>query len=212
MHATWPEQQSNAWPMPLPRTFKTKPRGKAVVEGGGSAAARTVELLGGIWSWADKRGLVTGPSPTRGVETQGAPKDRTLDANELARLGAAMRGQEALRPMAVAALRLIALSGLRREETCGRRWVEIDFAASCLRLEATKTGRSTRPIGEAALDLLSTLARGQSAWVFPNRDGSGSADLKKSIAALFDAAGLADARSHDLRRTFASLAAQRQGA
>jgi integrase len=116
-----------------------------------------------------------------------------------------MRGQEALRPMAVAALRLIALSGLRRE-------VEIDFAASCLRLEATKTGRSTRPIGEAALDLLSTLARGQSAWVFPNRDGSGSADLKKSIAALFDAAGLADARSHDLRRTFASLAAQRQGA
>jgi hypothetical protein len=70
------------------------------VEGGGSAAARTVELLGGNWSWADKRGLVTGPSPTRGVETQrGAPKDRTLDASELARLGAAMRGQEALRPM-----------------------------------------------------------------------------------------------------------------
>jgi hypothetical protein len=66
--------ESNAWPMPLPRTFKTKPRGKAVVEGGGSAAARTVELLGGIWSWADKRGLVTGPSPTRGVETQGGTK------------------------------------------------------------------------------------------------------------------------------------------
>jgi Phage integrase family len=32
-------------------------------------------------------------------------------------------------------------------------------------------------------------------------------DLKKQISALFDAAGLHDARGHDLRRTFASLAA-----
>jgi integrase len=190
-------------------TFKTRPRGKAVVEGGASTAARTVELLGGIWTWAEKRGFVSGPSPTRGVETQrGSPKDRTLDARELARLGTAMRGQEPLHPAAVAALRLIALTGLRREEACGLRWREIDFTASCLRLETTKTGRSIRPIGRGALDLLSTLPRGQGEWGFPNRDGSGSADLKKSIAALFDLAGLPDARSHDLRRTFASLAAE----
>jgi integrase len=45
-------------------------------------------------------------------------------------------------------------------------------------------------------------------WLFPNRNGTGSADLKKSIAAIFDAAGLKDARSHDLRRTFASIAAE----
>src|SRR5206468_10576999 len=45
------------------------------------------------------------------------------------------------------------------------------------------------------------------AWVFPNRNDSGSADLKKSISAIFDAAGLTDARSHDLRRTFGSVAA-----
>jgi len=190
-------------------TFKTRPRGKAVVVGGASTAARTVELLGGIWTWAEKRGFVSGPSPTRGVETQrGSPKDRTLDARELARLGTAMRGQEPLHPAAVAALRLIALTGLRREEACGLRWREIDFTASCLRLETTKTGRSIRPIGRGALDLLSTLPRGQGEWGFPNRDGSGSADLKKSIAALFDLAGLPDARSHDLRRTFASLAAE----
>jgi integrase len=35
-----------------------------------------------------------------------------------------------------------------------------------------------------------------------------AADLKKPIAAIFDAAGLKDARSHDLRRTFASVAAE----
>jgi integrase len=61
---------------------------------------------------------------------------------------------------------------------------------------------------KSALELLSALPRGQSEWVFPNRDGSGSADLKKPIAALFNLAGLPDARSHDLRRTFASLAAE----
>ena len=43
--------------------------------------------------------------------------------------------------------------------------------------------------------------------MFPNRDGTGRAELKGSIAALFDTAGLKDARSHDLRRTFGSIAA-----
>jgi integrase len=33
-------------------TFKTKTRGKVVVEGGAGTAARVVELLGGVWSWA----------------------------------------------------------------------------------------------------------------------------------------------------------------
>ncbi len=99
------------------------------------------------------------------------------------------------------------MTGLRREEACGLRWREIDFATSCLRLEATKTGRSLRPIGKAALNLLAALPRNESEFVFPNTFGTASADLKKRVAGLFDAAGLADARAHDLRRTFASVAA-----
>jgi hypothetical protein len=46
-------------------TFKTKARGKAVVEGGTGTAARVVELLGGIWTWAEKRGLASGVKPGR---------------------------------------------------------------------------------------------------------------------------------------------------
>jgi integrase len=109
--------------------------------------------------------------------------------------------------MATAALRLIALTGVRREEAGGLRWGEIDMPGCCLRLETTKPGRSTRPIGEPARDLLRSLPRLSEEWVFPNRSGSGRAELKASIAALFDAAGLKDARSHDLRRTFGSIAA-----
>jgi integrase len=58
------------------------------------------------------------------------------------------------------------------------------------------------------MQLLSSILRANSEWVFPRSDGQpGPADLKKTIAELFDAAGLTNARSHDLRRTFASAAA-----
>ncbi|MCW2315101.1 integrase [Rhodoblastus acidophilus] len=196
-------------------TFKTKARGKAVVEGGTGTAARVVELLGGVWTWAEKRGLASGVNPARGVQKiKGDAKDRVLSADELAALGQAMRDSEARFPAAVAALRLIALTGLRREEACGLRWSEIDKASACLRLTATKTGRSMRPIGEAAFDVLDAIAKGledakksKGVFVFPNASGEASADLKKAIAAIFDTAGLQDARAHDLRRTFGSIAA-----
>ncbi len=189
-------------------TFKTKSRGVAKVAGGAAAAARTVELLGGVWSWAERRGLVSGPNPARGVEKhKGDAKERFLNPEELARLGTVLREQEATQPAAVAALRLIAFTGLRREEACGLRWREIDATMGCLRLEATKTGRSMRPISQPALRLLEALPRTASEWVFPNRDDTGSADLKKRIAELFDKAGLADARAHDLRRSYATIAA-----
>ena len=189
-------------------TFKTKARGKAVVEGGAGTAARVVELLGGIWTWAEKRGLASGANPVHGVQKiRGDAKDRVLSAEELAKLGKAMRELAPRWPAAVAALRLVAVTGLRREEACGLRWSEIDRASSCLRLRATKTGRSMRPIGKAAFDVLDAQPTNKSDWAFPNVRNYGSADLKKHIAAIFDAAGLKDARSHDLRRTFGSIAA-----
>jgi site-specific recombinase XerD len=188
--------------------FKGKPRGRAVVAGGAGTAARVVELLGGIYSWAEKRELVSGPNPAHGVETiRGEAKDRVLTRDELRVLGKTLEEKETKLAMPVAAVRLIALTGLRREEACALRWDEIDFAGSCLRLAATKTGRSTRPVGKAARDLLQSLPRLSDEWVFPNRRGTGRTEMKPSIAALFDAAGLRDARSHDLRRTFGSIAA-----
>jgi hypothetical protein len=190
--------------------FKGKPRGRAVVTGGTGTAARVVELLGGIYSWGEKRDLVpAGLRPARGVETaKGEAKDRTLSAKDLTALGRILNNRQNEMPAAVAALRLIALTGLRREEVCGLRWRELDEVGQCLRLEGTKTGRSTRPIGMAALNLLRAQPREDGVeWVFPRADRQASAEFKKQFAGLFDAAGLTDARSHDLRRTFGSIAA-----
>ena len=146
--------------------------------------------------------------PAHGIETaRGNARDRVLSDDELRALGEALLENESKYPIPVAAVELIALTGLRREEACALRWSEIDFTGSCLRLETTKTGRSTRPIGQTARDLLKSLPRVSDEWVFPNRNGTGRAELKALIALLFDTAGLKDARSHDLRRTFGSMAA-----
>jgi integrase len=189
-------------------TFRGRKRGKAVVAGGAGTAARVVSFLGGMYTWAEKRDLVPGPNPVRGVETiRSQPRDRVLSIYELKALGEVLEKSRLSTPMPAAALKLIALTGLRREEAIGLQWAEIDETGQCLRLSETKTGKSVRPIGELAMSLLKSLPKQSARWVFPNERGTGSADLKKPIATLFDVAGLEDVRSHDLRRTFASAAA-----
>jgi integrase len=190
-------------------TIKTRARGVARVTGGAGTATRVAGLLGGILTWAERRGLVSGPNPVRGLDLRAhMAKDRVLSRTELAALGEAINAATERSPMSANALKLIALTALRRGEVYALRWREVDFDASCLRLEQTKTGKQTRPIGKAAIGHLRSLPRLSDEWVFPGRAGSGPADLKKSIAAIFDAAGLPDARGHDLRRTFATLAAE----
>jgi integrase len=193
-------------------TFKTKLRGKAVVTGGAGTAARVAGLLGGIWTWALKRGYVTGQNPVRGVEKQqSGTKNRVLSTGELKRLGGALVEVKDRWPMACSALRLVALTGLRHGEVAKLRWTEIDDidpTKACLRLEETKTGRSTRPLGTPAQELLNKLRTASTESASKNAYVFGGRDLRKQFSAIFDAAGLKDARSHDLRRTFASAAAE----
>lgn len=153
--------------------------------------------------------MVSGANPAHGIETaRGQAADRVLSREELKALGKVLTAQPPSRKQAVNALRLIALTGLRREEAVGLRWSEFDEGGSCLRLENTKTGRSMRAIGKPAVDLLVSLPRDHEEWVFPNGNGTGSRDLKRTISDLFDLAKLPNARSHDLRRTFATIAAE----
>ncbi len=171
--------------------IKTRTRGKAVVTGGAGTARRVVGLFGGILTWAAKRGLVGGTNPARGLDLRAdKPKDRTLTRGELTELGKVAGDYVGRCPLACAALRLMALTGLRRNEAYGLRWREIDFEGSCLRLIDTKTGRSTRPVGKDALEALRSVPRMNDDFVFPNRQGDKSADLHKQIAGIFDAAGL----------------------
>jgi integrase len=208
---------------------KTKPRGRAIVEGGKGTAARTVGLLGGIFSFAVAEGC-RADNPVRGVQRYGDRKmERFLNAAELARLGAALAAAERDRAEAaakarakgkpvseieafdpaVAAIRLLLFTGARKSEILALRWEHVDFALGCLRLPDSKTGAKVVPLGAPALALLKSLPRVEGgAYVLPGeRDGAHYVGLPKAWERIRDAAKLPGVRLHDLRHSFASIAA-----
>lgn len=114
-------------------------------------------------------------------------------------------------PVAVAALRFALLTGMRKREVLGLRWAEVDRAAGLLRLDATKTGRSVRPLSAAARGVLDGLPRVVGApYVFPSpRDPRRPlTNVERLWYAVRHAAGLDGTRLHDLRHTAASTMLQ----
>ncbi len=190
--------------------IKTGKHGRAVVTGGPVAAARVVGLLGGIFSYALDRGIVA-TNPTRGVvKFDSGKRERYLSPPELARLGDELLQAEArgVNPGAIACIRLLALSGMRRNEALSLRWSDIDFERGLANLSDSKTGAKAVTLGAPALDLLRSLPRmANSPWVFPATKGKGYLlGLPKIWQKIRANAGLDAVRLHDLRHGFASAA------
>jgi integrase len=57
-------------------------------------------------------------------------------------------------PTAIAAVRLLALTGCRRGKVLGLRWSEVDEAGRAFRLADSKESASVRPIGHPALTVM----------------------------------------------------------
>lgn len=189
---------------------RTGPRGRAIVEGGPGTAARATTVLGAILSFAVSRGLRP-DNPARGVKlNKGRRVERFLSAGELARLGDALTAVErdGTNPLAVAAVRLLLLTGARKNEVLGLRWEWVDFERGCVRLPDSKTGAKVIPLGAPALDILARLRRqGGSPWVVPAAKGDGHlVGLPRFWRRLTKAADVAGLRLHDLRHGFASVA------
>ncbi len=112
-------------------------------------------------------------------------------------------------PFAVAAIRFLALSGWREGEALSLKWADVDFERRFATLGDSKTGRSVRALGDAALNLLSALPRVQgSLYAFPGaKQGAHLKEIKRTWYAVRYAADIEDVRLHDLRHTFASGAA-----
>jgi integrase len=186
---------------------KTKKRGRAIVEGGRGTATRTAGLLGGILSFAVKQGVID-RNPAQGLKRfPDTRKQRFLSVAEWKALGAALRHAEVngINSKAIAAIRLAALTGLRKGEGLALKRPEIDPSGT-LTLTDTKTGASVRPIGRAAIDLLASVPK-NGEYVFPADKGKGHfVGLPRVAAAIFKDAGLADVSMHTLRHSFASVA------
>jgi integrase len=189
---------------------EARKHGRVAVRGGRGIAARARQYLGAALSWAVRRGLMP-QSPAAGLPKLKTRKlDRYLSADEFRAMGEALAAMEAggANPRFVAAVRLLALTGCRRNEVARLRWAEVNLEAGVLRLAETKTGARLVPLAAEARALLAGMPRVEgSPWVFPAARGEGPiAGLPKFFAGLCRRAGLAGVTLHTLRHSLASTA------
>lgn len=194
------------------RREKLGKRALSVVTGGKGTATRTVGLLGGIYTFAVKRHLRP-DNPVKGVERyKDKESQRYLSAAELGALGAALieRAGEGSNRKALDVIRLLTFTGARRGEIEALKWSEVDLQRSQLRLQDSKSGPKTVMIGAPALAVLEGITRQtDSPYVFPATRNAKKfyTGTPKVWAKVRKAADLPGVRPHDLRHTYASLAA-----
>jgi integrase len=178
-------------------------------ESGGYAANRARAALSALYAWAIAEGL-TDFNPVVGTRksVDEPTRDRVLTDEELAAIwqhaGVADYG---------AIVRLLILTGQRREEVAAIAWDEVDLkgATWCIRSDRTKNSRAHDvPLAPQAVEILKALEGGEARpLVFGSRNGpfSGWSKAKASLDARLSAyLGRAPApwRLHDIRRTVAT--------
>jgi integrase len=201
-----------------------------------ATANRTLTLISGIFSWAIRSGsLAEVGNPAAGISKfHEEGRERYLKADELGRLGDALRELESVGlpwpeideskptakhavkaqnrftnpdPAAATAVKLLLLTGCRLREILHLQWSEVDLERGRLFLQDSKTGRKPVCLSSAAVSLLESLSRAGSYVIPGTLVDCPRADLKRPWVALCRRAGLEGVRLHDLRHTFASIGA-----
>lgn len=177
-------------------------------------ANRTIEIVSKMFSLAEEWGhRPEGTNPRKGIRKYPEKKrERFLSSAELTRVGEVLAEMEAERiemPSAIAAVRLLMLTGCRLNEVMTLQWSYIDFKLGLLRLPDSKTGAKDVPVGEPVLAVVSAIPQlADNPWVITGKlPGGRLTDLQPFWQRVRERAGLKDARIHDLRHTFASVAA-----
>lgn len=185
------------------------------LKGTPTRANRALALLSHMFTMAEKWGVRgDGSNPCRHVERFAeAKRERYLSAAELARLGQALAAAEKanrLTPYGLAAIRLLVFTGARASEILGLTWDAVELVAGNVRL--VRKGRVGTlylpPPAQAILEGLPRV-RGNPHVIVGARVGQPLTlwGLEQVWQDVRSAAGLGDVRLHDLRHSFASVAA-----
>jgi integrase len=196
-------------------------------------AARARVALSSMFAWAIGQGIVNS-NPVIGTNKPPEPeaRDRVLSNNEIVDIWASCRDDSFGR-----IVKLLLLTGVRRDEIGDLAWSEIDLEHEVVNLPPgrTKNGRPHFvPLAPAAVAILKSVPRrtradGATDYLFGEGQGgfSGWSKAKAALDRRIDeariaaAAGqgkhagkqqpIADWRLHDLRRTVATVMADRLG-
>lgn len=182
------------------------------------AANRALAVVKKLFRWALGRGYVT-IDPTAGIAKPAdeTKRDRVLSEDELACVwGAADAMAYPFGP----ALRMLILTGQRREEVGAMRWSEVDLASATWTLPAERSKNGVAhvvPLSAAALTIFASISIGRAGgFVFTTTGASpvsGWSKAKNNLDAIIldamrdrdpAAEPIADWRLHDIRRTVAT--------
>lgn len=198
-----------------PKAVQKAQRGGSPVTGGEGVANRCLALLSKMFNLAETWGLrEKRTNPVTGVtKFKERPKERFLNEEELNRLWTYLDQLEADgasgMQFPVAMIRLLILTGARCGEIQTLKWSMVDLAGRRLNLPDSKTGSKVIHLSDRAVNELRRLERvkGNPYVIVGARDGKPLQNIRKPWSKIRKATGLEDVRIHDLRHSFASLAA-----
>lgn len=189
---------------------KTGKFGLARVTGGGGTAKKAVMLLSAIYNYALREGLADHNPCQHVPKPIDNRRTRFLNAEEYARIGAALDAAEGaeISAMHANAIRALLLTGCRKSEILKLKRAEVDLGGRCLRFEDTKTGAQIRPCGDPALTLIQSVLNGhESSWAFPASRSDGALEgVRKPLEKVCALAGVQGVTAHVFRHSFATVA------
>lgn len=175
----------------------------------------TVATFRALMTYAEDCGLRPMMSnPARRIKMyRERARERFLSEDEIGKAAEAVTAAERagkIGPHAAAALRLALFTGARSGELTAAQWGHVDWGRKLIRLPDSKTNEPrTIHLSDAALEVLKTLPRVGKFIIAGARKDEAYKNLTRAWIVAREYGGLADVRLHDLRHSYASLAAGR---